>query len=281
MDRACKGRFLPRRLLRPVPGNTCTMTTDTTLAAALVEAWRGGRPLTADTATRLAPADEAGAYAVQREIAATLGWFAEGRPHAWKMGASTRTAAPTAAPIADRALRTAPVELGPRDRHTLVGVEVELAVRLARPLAPGCSAAEARAAVGEVLAAIEICDVRAEAWPTLPPLFRLADQQMNGWLILGSGVADGWSDGYAAGEVVMTVNGAEQLRARAAHPLGDPLYLLPWLAGHAAGQYAGGLQAGDIVTTGTWTGLYAARPGDRIHAAFEGIGEVALSISAE
>ncbi|WP_332675512.1 2-keto-4-pentenoate hydratase [Aromatoleum sp.] len=248
------------------------------LSTALVDAWRSGQPLNAEAATHLAPPDEAAAYRVQREVADALGWYASGRPRAWKMGAASRDATPTAAPIPDPALIDSPAHLAATSAHTLIGVEVELAVRLARPLLPGASAEDARAAVAEVLAAIEICDVRAHDWRILPPLFRLADQQMNRWLILGNGVSGPWRDAFAACEVRLEINGVETLRRHGGHPLGEPLFVLPWLAGHAAREYAGRLRAGDLITTGTWTGLYEAKPGDRVRASFAGIGSVEVEI---
>ncbi len=255
------------------------MTSRSALANALVAAWNSGRPLEAAAVTQLAPADEAAAYRVQREVADALGWFAAGRPHGWKIGAASREALPTAAPIADGALTGSPARLAAR-AHTLIGIEVELAVRLAHPLPAGAGPEQVRAAIGEVLAAIEICDVRAQGWRALPPMFHLADQQMNRWLILGSGVAGPWRDEFALREVRLEVNGQETLRRRGGHPLGDPLFLLPWLAAHAAREYPHGLQAGDVVTTGTWTGLHEADPGDRIRAGFDGIGSVAVEIAA-
>ena len=248
------------------------------LSTALVEAWRSGQPLNAEAATHLAPPDEPAAYRVQREVGGALGWYTTGRPRAWKMGAASRDAVPTGAPIPDPALLDSPAHLAATSAHTLIGVEVELAVRLAQPLRADASADEARAAVAEVLAAIEICDVRAHDWASLPPLFRLADQQMNRWLILGSGVGGPWRDDFTSCEVRLEINGVETLRRRGGHPLGEPLYVLPWLAAHAAGEYPGGLQAGDVITTGTWTGLYEAKPGDRVRASFAGIGSVDVEI---
>jgi len=249
------------------------------LSTALVEAWRSGQPLNFEAATHLAPPDDAAAYRVQREVADALGWFPSGRPRAWKMGAASRDALPTAAPIADAALIASPARLAPTSAHTMIGVEVELAVRLARPLSAGANADEAHAAVGEVLAAIEICDVRAHDWPSLPPLFRLADQQMNRWLILGGGIKGPWQAEFATREVRLAVNGVETLHRHGGHPLGDPLFLLPWLAGHVAAAYPDGLQAGDVVTTGTWTGLVAAQPGDRVRAQFDGIGSIEVEVA--
>ncbi len=254
------------------------------LSAALVEAWRSGKALDADTAIRLAPRDDATAYSVQRQVAHSLGWFPSGRPRAWKMGAPSLGAQPTAAGIADqlivRGTPESPFRLSLSSVHTLIGVEVELTIKLAHDLGAHASFAEASAAVGEVYAAIEVCDVRAEAWKSLPPLFRLADQQMNRWLILGTSTVTPWQQDYAQREVVLDINDHQAARHNGGHPLDEPLHLLPWLANHVASQYEGGLQAGDLITTGTWTGLYEAKAGDRIHASFGGIGEVALVIHA-
>lgn len=250
------------------------------LSAALIGAWRSNRPLEAEEATDAAPANEAEAYRVQHEVADALGWFRAGRPRAWKIGAASRDAHPAAAPIADDVLLQSPAHIEAGTMQTLIGVEVELAVCLAHPLPDGASAEQVRAAVGEVRAAIEICDVRAKNWPALPALFRLADQQMNRWLILGDGIKGPWRDEVASSEVRLAVDGKETFRRRGGHPLGDPLFLLPWLACHAAGRFPGGLQPSDIITTGTWTGLYEAKPGDRIRAEFDAIGSVEVEVGS-
>jgi 2-keto-4-pentenoate hydratase len=46
---------------------------------------------------------------------------------------------------------------------------------------------------------------------------------------------------------------------------------------HAA-RRGQGLHAGDVITTGAWTGLEIARPGDEVIAKFPGIGEARLRI---
>lgn len=259
------------------------MNTEAELAEALVESWRSGSPLSAESATRLAPPDSASAYRVQRQVATALEWFPTGRPHAWKMGAPNLHTPPTAAPIADAVIiRSAPgiaAQLPLSSRHTLIGVEVELAIRLAADLPATTSLETARAAIAEVSAAIEICDVRAQDWKTLPSLFRLADQQMNRWLILGTGNLGPWTSDYSTRTVQLEVNGIPWPLESPGHPLQDPLHLLPWLCHHVSNQYPQGLKAGDIITTGTWTGLYEAQPGDRIRASFAGIGQVEVDIA--
>jgi 2-keto-4-pentenoate hydratase len=55
--------------------------------------------------------------------------------------------------------------------------------------------------------------------------------------------------------------------------------LLPWLAAHAA-RRCGGLRRGDVVTTGTWTGMHFAAAGDAIEARFPGLGQARLTLAA-
>jgi len=58
---------------------------------------------------------------------------------------------------------------------------------------------------------------------------------------------------------------------RGGHPLGDPQYLLGWLARHAA-QSGAPLAAGGLITAGTWTGVFEARPGETIDVEFPALG---------
>lgn len=246
------------------------------LAERLVGAWRSGQPLSALDATRLAPPDDTAACAVQDAVGVALDWFPRGRPRAWKIA----SVPPTAAPVPDAFILRGPQVLRRSDFHTLIGVEVELVLELARPLPAGADEAEAAAAISAVHAAIEIFDVRAEAWNTLPRTFLLADHQMHGRLLLGRGIEGGWQSSMADSEVVLRVDGEAVMRRRGGHALGTPVAILPWLARHVAAR-GGLLQAGDLIASGTWTGLYEARPGQHIEAAFAGIGEVALTIAAD
>ncbi|MCA1770680.1 MAG: fumarylacetoacetate hydrolase family protein, partial [Halomonas sp.] len=238
---------------------------------ALALAWREGRPLTAQTARRLAPEGPDHAYAIQAALGERLGWWPMGRPHGWKLAMGHP---PKAAPIPDGRYQLSPARM--RDPVSVAGIEVELAVRLSRPLLAGASREEAEAAVGETLAVIEGFDVRAEHWRELPPAFLLADLQMHGGLVIGSGVS-GW-----AGDTRLSLEVTDQEPAPGnwQHPLGDPLALLPWLAEHAASR-GWPLQPGDLVATGSWCGMLELPPGGRLVASFEGVGEVALQRAAE
>ncbi|WP_447928732.1 fumarylacetoacetate hydrolase family protein [Vreelandella sp. EE27] len=254
------------------------MSVNTSLGQALVDTWRSGQPLDVSRARMLSPSTDQAAYQVQQEVARSLGWFSSGRPTAWKIGGTVQR--PTASPIADKHVVNSPYSMGYKSRHSIVGIEVELALKLASPLPDGASLDESINAVGTVMAAIEICDVRAENWKTLPETFLLADHQMNRCLILGEAVTQGWKAGYVDSEITLTSNQRNVDGGPLRHPLGNPLRLLPWLASHVQKQYPPGLQAGDIITTGTWTGILEAYPDEMIKAHFSEIGEVSLEIEA-
>ena len=250
--------------------------TSTLLGKALIDAWRSGKALGATDAKRLAPETDQAAYRIQREVGESLGWFSGGQPKAWKVGGTLER--PTAAPIADRHRVKGPASMAYSERHALVGIEVELAIQLESPLPPGATLSDAYQAVGAIIAAIEVCDVRAEGWQALPETFLLADQQMNRCLVLGDSVKNGWQPEYAHSSVSINSNKRDIEEKALRHPLADPLSLLPWLAKHVASQYPPGLQAGDIITTGTWAGLIEAHPGEIINASFSGIGAVRVSV---
>ena len=236
------------------------------LVEALVGAWRQGRPLSAETARRLAPAGPEAAYAVQAALGHRLGWWPSGRPRGWKLAMGEP---PKAAPIPDGLYLESPDQW--RGPMSVAGFEAELAVRLAHPLPAGASRQAAEAAVGETLAVIERFDVRAEAWQTLPDTFLLADLQMHGGLVIGGGVS-GW-----VGDTLLSLDESDPSPGAGPwrHPLGDPLALLPWLAEHAAAR-GWPLQAGDLVATGSWCGMRELSPGSRVVARFADVGEVVL-----
>ncbi|MGP9631979.1 fumarylacetoacetate hydrolase family protein [Halomonas sp. AOP43-A1-21] len=247
----------------------------TELTEALETVWRGGSLITPEKAQRLAPQSDADAYAVQAALGKTMNWWAEGRPRAWKLGIGPVTAAP----IPDHCLMASPTRLSKTDCFSLFGIEVELAVRLKRPLYSGCRRSEAALAIGETLAAIELFDVRAANWQQLPRTFLLADLQMHGRLIIGEGVAGPWQSRFADSALSVRVNNQVLPGLAFRHPMGDPISLLPWLAMHA--EHTGwGLAEGDVISTGSWTGMFEAYPGQRIEASFENVGDVSLEIDA-
>jgi len=116
-----------------------------------------------------------------------------------------------------------------------------------------------------------VVDPRYTDLDAAAPLQKLADQGLNGALVVGSGVA--WRGSLDCTSRVATLrqNGNVVMETRGGHPLGDLLFLVEWLAGHAQDR-GPSLAAGTLITAGTWTGVFEAAPGDTIDVEFPGIG---------
>jgi len=235
------------------------------LREALLRAHRTRTPV--EVAALPVPQGDADAYAVQRALAEDLRWFGT-RPAAWKVGSASRNATPSAAPIPSAVVRASPATFG-RGTFNRIVIEGEIAFRLAAPL--DAAAQDVSAAIGELVVTIEVVDPRYSDMDAAAPLLRLADQLLNGALVVGSGVPWRGSLDWGAQVAIVRRNGTVVKETRGGHPLGDLVFLLGWLAQHAE---AGGtpLAAGDLVTAGTWTGVYEAAPGESIDVEFPGIG---------
>jgi 2-keto-4-pentenoate hydratase len=158
-------------------------------------------------------------------------------------------------------------------RMPLLGVEAEIAFRFARDLAPGrYSYAEVADAV-TAFAAIEIVDSRFSTYPDLPIMDRNADCVSNGGFVCGPAAAEWRKLDLKEIAVTLTIGGTEIARRNGGHPAVDPL--LPAVA--LVNELPGGAKAGQIVTTGTYTGLNFAKPGQKVTATFAGFGAVEVS----
>jgi 2-keto-4-pentenoate hydratase len=245
-------------------------------ARLLIGAHRSGGEVSADVA--LAPRSAEDAYRIQDRVLAEI--HSEVRASAWKVGSAHPDVEPTAAPIARSVLHESPASLSARG-FSIIGVEAEIAFRFSRDLPPRAQAysgPELADAVAEALVVIEMCDSRLADWRSVEPLWKLADFQMNAALVLGSRVPGWRSVDFAAQPVELWVDGACKVSARGAHPFGNPFRLLPWAAAHVA-RRSGGLRAGDVVTTGSWTGMELVSPGAEVTARFPGIGEARVRLA--
>ncbi len=74
--------------------------------------------------------------------------------------------------------------------------------------------------------------------------------------------------------VIVTIDGAVRFEGKASNPAGtDLLRLVTWLANE--GSYrTGGLQSGQWITTGSWSGKALASAGSRVEVKFSRFGEV-------
>jgi 2-keto-4-pentenoate hydratase len=242
------------------------------VAASLIRAWRDGQrqPWPAQ-----ALANDAEAYAVQRRVAEALGWFDTPGRNAWKLGGAPGGRI-SAARVPSAALHAAGWEAPPGYCFDH-GIEGELIVRLSRDLDEACDLATATAAIDAWMPGIELCDSRWLDVDQAAPLLRLADQQLNRALILGAPRRLDTLPDWRQQRAELRVDGQSVVSGHGSHPFGDPLSSLPWLARHAAGQ-GQPLRAGDLIATGSWTGLRWVRAGVSVEVNFPGLGSAGLLI---
>jgi 2-keto-4-pentenoate hydratase len=237
----------------------------------LHQALASGRPIE-DVPEALVPSDAAGAYRVQSELAAKIG-----PAIGWKVGRRSSDGPITRAPLFES--RRSPSGTSfPSDAFRLWRIEAELIFRIARDLGPGRSYTreDIEAAIDQVSAAFEIVDSRLAAWPDAPPLLQLADLQAHGAMVIGSGTVPlGGGETYEAIPVRMSVDGKVILEQRGGNAAGDLVDLIACLANDLSSAGLR-LRAGDLVTTGTFNGMYPLESGHTVTAAFEGVGEVSL-----
>ncbi|WP_298718347.1 fumarylacetoacetate hydrolase family protein [uncultured Oceanisphaera sp.] len=226
-----------------------------------------------------APQTVAEAYAIQDGLARKL-WLDEGlRTSSWKVGAPRPGVTPYSAPIPPQRVHDSGARVD-TDTFHMIGIEGELAFRLGRSLAPRAelySQAEVKAAIGELCVTIELVDTRLQDWQQAGELWRLADNQINGALVVGNGVTDWQNIELGRQPVILRFNGEEQANKVGGHPLGDPTLILTEAVNHLVARN-GGLQAGDLITSGTWTGMIFVEPGTEVEVVFPGIGEARVSL---
>jgi 2-keto-4-pentenoate hydratase len=135
------------------------------------------------------------------------------------------------------------------------GVECELAVRLAHDLPFGpCTATEAAAAIGDLMAGIEVVenrytDLAAVGTPTM-----IGDQVYHAAAVLGDpGMTDWRALDPAALRGRLVVDGHLRDEGVGADLMGHPFNCLAWLAGSAVVEAFGGLRAGQVVMLGSVT----------------------------
>lgn len=230
-------------------------------ADALIAARRERRPA-GPLPPEIAPRDETEAAAVQFEVAKRRGALPVG---GFKIGATGARMQdylgidhPCAGFMVWGDIHRSDVSL-PYAAFRNVAVECELAVRLGRPLPAGsCTPEQAREAVAELFAAVEIVenrygtppigDVKEIGTPTL-----IADQFYHAAAVIGP-PGDEWRRlDLVAIEGRVLRDGKLVNSGKGAELLGDPLRGLAWLAASPVAAVFGGLRAGDFVMLGSVT----------------------------
>jgi 2-keto-4-pentenoate hydratase len=216
---------------------------------------------------------EEDAYAIQDAVGRALGWF-DGVPGHWKSGGASRGAGLTHAPLPPAGVWTSPADVG-RWPVRLRGIEAEVALRLGSDVDPGRAATldldGARRLVDAMCVSVEIVESRLQEGLEAPMLSRLADLGSHGALVLGAWVPWEPKRDWTVQRLEVEIDGRPAARFTGTHALADPAYVLPGWLRHAT-RDGSTMRAGTVVTTGSWCGVLTAKAGDRVVAAFDGIG---------
>jgi 2-keto-4-pentenoate hydratase len=225
----------------------------------------------------LVPADVAEGYAVQDAFRRLWPDTIVG----WKAGA---TAAPVqkrfgvnepfAGPFYAADTFQAPARIEAR-RFAHLCLESEFAFRFGRTLAARSepyTRDEVLAAVDALVPAIEIVGPRFDSLALSGPV-AIADCALDAGFVLGEPVTDWRGYDLPAHKVTLTVDGKVRAQGTGANVLGDPIAALLWTVRHL-GSRAIAIRAGQILSTGTTTGLEYILPEETAVADFGPLGTV-------
>ena len=220
------------------------------------------------------PANPDDAYKIQDLVAAEFGANA-----GWKVGAANPTSEPFCAPV----LAGGIIEAGPSPIQcpATTGIEVEIAFRMAKAFpasAKAPSEADVIAAIGSAHVAMELCASRLATGAKSPPMANLADNGLNLAFVLGPRVAD-WRAIYAAKQIARAIVGGKTVvETTGGHSQKNLTALLVWQVGHVVTR-RGGLAAGAVIATGSWTGLHWTSPPATVGGEFPGVGRMDIALA--
>ena len=156
------------------------------------------------------------------------------------------------------------------------GVECEVVVRLGRDLPAGpCTQEQAGAAVGEVMAGIEVVENRYGELRAVGTPLLVADQMFHGAGVIGA-PGSGIDLGVLKGRIL--VNGVERDAGVSTDLLAHPLNCLAWLAGSSVARAFGGLRAGQVIMLGSVVPVIWLSGPAKVEVAFDGLPPVDLTL---
>lgn len=250
--------------------------------ARLLASFRRDRRQQSGLEPRLVPPDSTTAYRVAGRVAEELGWPVRG----WKIAAfkeEMQRALRTDSPIYGR---TYFVEETPFSAvHAVLASpipEVEYQARLGIDLpsrAKPYSRDEVTEAVASLHPGLELAECRFihdAAFPPLPAI--LADGAGSGTIIYGPAIENWKTRDIAGQEATLSSNGRLRRKGTAADALDHPMAPLTWLANELS-RTGVGLKAGQMVSTGTLTGMLAPKPGETYVADFGAFGAVTVAFT--
>ncbi|MBR0796451.1 fumarylacetoacetate hydrolase family protein [Bradyrhizobium jicamae] len=249
-------------------------------AKAIATARRNRAPLKA-LPKDIVPRDEAEGYQVQRALHDLL-QPQLGSLVGYKIGCTSAVmqqyldiAHPCGGGVFEKVVHESGVSLPAAD-YVNVGVECEIAVRLARNLAASeapFTAEWVAEAIEAYHPAMEIVDDRYVKWETLGAPTLVADDFFAAGCVLGPAVPRIIAPDLLGVTGRAVINGKEEGRGTGADVLGHPHNALAWLANHLAAE-GRDLHAGQIVLTGSLVKTLWLKAGDVVVLELDGLGKV-------
>lgn len=250
-------------------------------AARLLVDTRRANALLAALPADLTPPTIADAYAVQDRVRVLWGE----RVVAWKAGATALPVQqkfglgePFAGPAFAPDTVSSPARL-PAARFAHLALESEFAFRFGSTVPPRATPytrEEVLAAVDALVPAIEIVNPRFETLPFGRGTTAIADCAVNGGLVTGEPVGDFRDLDLAAHAVRLEVDGEVKAEGTGALVLGDPVTSLLWTINHLSARGIT-LAPGELISTGTTTGIVYVAPGATAVADFGTLGAVEVT----
>lgn len=247
-------------------------------AAQMLAQLRRDRKLLSELPADIRPETVAAAYRVQDRFRAVWGQPVAG----WKIGATAKPVQakfgveePFAGPFFNPDVYTSPGR--PKSAHFPHHcLESEFAFRFGRPLAPRparYSRDEIGAVIDAVIPAFEIVGPRFDNLLFGKAPTAIADCGVNAGMIFGEPITNWRQFDLPRHAVRLSVNGTLKAEGSGANVLGDPMAVLEWAVNHLSARGIA-LEPGQIISTGTTTGIAYVEAGDTATADFGAIGKV-------
>lgn len=220
------------------------------------------------------------AYAAQAAGADAAGLT----PAGWKVAATSDAAlkllavdGPAMGPVFKEHVFQSPARLPAKVEHG-AAVECEIAFVMGAPVVEaGVGRAEVIAATRHPVIAVEVVGCRVEGgFAGAGTMVMIGDFAFNAALVTGREVENWRSVDLPAVRAKVAVNGEVKAEGTGAAVLGDPVEALVWAANEAI-RIGRPLRAGDIVSTGSMTGVTPVKPGDRMVGDFGALGTVEIA----
>ena len=163
----------------------------------------------------------------------------------------------------------------------LIGIEGEIAFRIKHDL-PDQGHPYIRddilTSISEMMPLIELVDTRMINGMKQDSTLKMADNQSNYGIVIGDASTKDWNDINATmAEVHLTVNDKNLFSGISSSPINDMFDLMAGTANSCV-KYNRPLRAGDIITTGSCTGIVFIEPGSNVVLDFPEIGQVEASL---